>query len=157
VFGGRVPRFDFEEVNLKYNFDGGRAYTIEGIAGIWGELNCSGNGKFELLRVNQDGYNVENYSKSEMLKAPERFMISMYAVSWAYTNWPKKKVQEVVDKMIKEARDDADEQKQHGEKKVQSQGSFDIGAHIDMTYWLAPDSQTYELDVSTARTEAEKN
>jgi hypothetical protein len=148
VFGGTVPRFRFEEFHSKHETqDIDLAYTIEGTIGISGELDC--DKKTGRLRVLSVDLNFSDGDNSQFA-ATARFMVSALAVTWAYTDWPKRKVQEAVGRMIREAHDEVDAAELRGDKDVKGEGSFDIAVGVDMTYTIAIGSVRYILDASTS-------
>jgi hypothetical protein len=77
-------------------------------------------------------------------------MISAFAVTWAYSNWPKRKVQDAVGKMIKDAQTEVDRAELRGDKIVVGKGTFEINDDVDVTYTIGTGGVGYMLDASVA-------
>jgi hypothetical protein len=149
LFGTSVPRFDFREVDttgeIEANDD--RAYEIASARGLTGALACNRRtGKLSSLQVNV--YVFDMGDSKVQSKPSDRLMGSMLALTWAYTNWPKPKVQEAVKKMISDAHSELEQSELRRDRTVIGSGTIGINHDLKLTYTIGSLGLGYMIEAS---------
>lgn len=148
VLGGAVPRFEFRDLDKPGEVSGDdHSYAIENVKEIDGELACSR--KTDALSSLQIGVAIDDQNSKENVYAVGRFLVSMHALTWAYTQWPKGKVQSVVSRLMKEAVREADKSEFRGDTITQGTATYDVRDEVTLKYWVGG-GLTFMIDASTA-------
>jgi hypothetical protein len=136
IFGDVVPRFKFRDLDAgkpeeeKLN---SHAYVIENVRAIDGELDCvRKNDRLSSLRLD---VSIDGQRARENALAIARFLLSVHAVTWAYTEWPKEKVQKVLSDLVKKANQEAQKSELRGDAIMQGDATYDMGGGIELKYW----------------------
>jgi len=148
-FGTSVPRFDFNDVEtageIQANDD--RVYNIESARGLTGALACNRRtGKLSSLKV--DVFVFDTGDGKVQFNPSDRLMGSMLALTWAYTNWPKPKVQVAVKKMISDAHAELEQSELRRERTVVGSGTIGINHDLNLTYTIGSLGLGYMIEAS---------
>ncbi|HEV2629433.1 MAG TPA: hypothetical protein VGV41_12405 [Pseudolabrys sp.] len=149
IFGDVVPRFSFRDWDEDHPDDpktDNRAYTVENVKAVDGELDCAR--KSDQLSVFQMNVTTAGEDRDDLL-AVGRFMVSMYAVTWAYTGWSKPKVQKIVSDLIKKANSEAKKSEFRGDSVTQGKAEYEITDDVDLDYTVGG-GLTLMIDASTS-------
>ncbi len=148
ALGAAVPRFEFRDLDKPDQAPGGdHSYAIENVKAVDGELACSR--KNDALSTFQMSVSIDGQMSKDNAYAVGRFLVAMHAVTWAYTQWPKAKVQTVVGRLTKQAVQEADKSEFRGEKITQGRAGYDVTDDVALKYWVG-DGLTFMIDASTA-------
>jgi hypothetical protein len=146
LFSADVPRFEFRDDNTAVD-SGHHTYEIENVKGLTGELACNlKTGTVSWVDVRITASDVEDNAKGRF-NASARFMVSMFAMTWAYTNWPKPKVQAAVKIMISEAHAELELSEMRGDKIARGKGTIDIN-NVDVAYTIGSPGLGYMINPS---------
>jgi hypothetical protein len=147
LFGADVPRFEFRDVNAAVD-SGNHTYEIENDRGLTGELACNlKTDAVSWVDVRVAASDVEDNAKGRF-NASARFMVSMFAMTWAYTNWTQPKVQAAVKKMISEAHAELELSEMRGDKIALGKGTIDINDNVDVAYTIGSPGLGYMINSS---------
>jgi hypothetical protein len=149
VFGTSVPRFEFNDVDtageIQANDD--RLFDIESARGLTGQLACNRRtGKLSSLQV--DVYVFDTGDDKVQFNPSDRSMGSMLALTWAYTNWPKPKVQTAVKKMISDAHAELEQSELRRDATVVGSGTIGINHDLNLTYTIGSLGLGYMIEAS---------
>lgn len=149
LFGTPVPRFEFNDVDtageIQANDD--RVYDIESAKGLRGQLACNRRtGKLSSLQV--DVYVFDTGDGKVQFNPSDRLMGSMLALTWAYTNWPKPKVQAAVTKMISDAHAELKQSELRQDATVVGSGTIGINPDLNLTYTIGNLGLGYMIEAS---------
>jgi len=144
-----VPRFEFRDVDsageIQANDD--RVYDIESTKGLTGALACNRRtDKLSSLRV--DVYVFDTGDNKVRLNPSDRLTGSMLALTWAYTNWPKLKVQAAVKKMISDAHAELEQSELRRDNTVMGSGTIGINHDLNLTYTIGNLGLGYMIEAS---------
>lgn len=147
-----VPRFEFHDVDtageIQANDD--RIYDIESARGLTGALACNRRtGKLSSLQV--DVYVFDTGDGKVRLNPSDRLMGSMLALTWAYTNWPKLKVQAAVKKMISDAHAELEQSELRRDDTVMGSGTVGINHDLNLTYTIGSLGLGYMIEASISK------
>jgi hypothetical protein len=128
-----VPRFHFRDVEESgKQYDGDHEFAIENAKGIDGQLKCHRkDGKFSSLQINVVSYDGTSAKDSTYTAA--RFLISMHAMTWAYTQWPQNKIKTVLERLRQEAYRNADKEELRGGNQSGT-STFDVNDDVTLNY-----------------------
>jgi hypothetical protein len=149
LFGTYVPRFEFGDLDPAGDIEASddRAYEIENVRGLTGELACNRRtGKLSSLQVN--AYVFDAGDDKDRFNTSDRFMVSMFAVTWAYTNWSKSRVQAAVKKMISDAHAELERSERRGDRTATGNGTIDINHNVNVTYTIGSLGVGYMIQAS---------
>jgi hypothetical protein len=149
LFGTSVPRFEFNDVDtageIQANDD--RVYDIESARGLTGSLACNRRtGKLSGLQV--DVYVFDTGDGKVQFNPSDHLMGSMLALTWAYTNWPKPKVQEAVKKMVSDAHAQLEQSQSRRDETVVGSGTIGVNHDLNLTYTIGSLGLGYMIEAS---------
>jgi hypothetical protein len=149
LFGTSVARFEFKDVDsageIEANDD--RVYDIESAKGLTGTLACNRRtGKLSSLQV--DVYVFDTGDGKVQFNPSDRLMGSMLALTWAYTNWPKPKVQEAVKKMISDAHAQLEQSEARSDENMVGSGTVGVNHDLNLTYTIGSLGLGYMIEAS---------
>jgi hypothetical protein len=156
LFGTSVPRFDFNDADTAGEIQAidDRLYDIESARGLTGELACNRKtGKLSSLKV--DVYVFDTGDGKVQVNPSDRLLGSMLALTWAYTNWPKPKVQAAVKTMISDAQAELEQSELRRDPTVVGSGKIGINPDLNLTYTIGSLGLGYmiEASISSAKTD----
>jgi hypothetical protein len=150
VFGDVVPRFafkDFDEIYPETKRTETREYDVQNVRDVSGQLDC--DRKTDQLSSLELSTSTDGSVSAESAQIVTRFVISMNALTWAYTNWSKAKVQSVVGDLFKKALDEVKKSDLRGDKYVQGRADYEVTDEVSISYTVGG-GFTFMIDASTA-------
>lgn len=145
IFGDMVPAFKFDVDPKDLPANPKITYSIGNARGLTGFVTCIK--ATDQMVVFQVDTSIDRDPVAEDVKVAARFLSTVSAATWAYTAWPKPKVQKVTSDLLKRGFAAAKKADLRGDDNPQGEASFEVSKTVDLRFW-AGGGLTFMIDVS---------